>query len=386
VCLYLASLRGRLFLPENVVKELERSFSHDSIYGKETSVESTVTVPPVSVRPQCKYRGLTGCRVPVSQETEARRLIQEMKLLERPGLPVFEVFVRQWLPKVFIKFLLELDGGQQSLTTSASLQLLYSVFTFLKSGGSVFKIRPDLIRSLRDTDIPSLPVELLRAPFEGLQIQVPKGTFAEPAEQLQNIFVGDIPGDRFRVVFVFGEYTNYVNLMTNGQETIKNAMARTRRKSHDEMPAELLQAVKEESMYEDYYSADVFRFAVNCMLYVTCPDADMYQDKTRQHELHQRLQGLKGGQRRDTLLRKLAQERERKIYIVGANIRLSQEYAADLTKSGKSWILKHRCRVRGHWRLQPYGPKNSLRRQKWIRPFFKGPTYAEMVEKGYVVS
>lgn len=33
----------------------------------------------------------------------------------------------------------------------------------------------------------------------------------------------------------------------------------------------------------------------------------------------------------------------------------------------------HRWWVRGHWRSQPYGPKNSQRRPQWIDPHIKGP-------------
>jgi len=34
---------------------------------------------------------------------------------------------------------------------------------------------------------------------------------------------------------------------------------------------------------------------------------------------------------------------------------------------------QRRWMVRGHWRLQPYGPKHSLRRMRWIDPYVKGP-------------
>jgi hypothetical protein len=34
---------------------------------------------------------------------------------------------------------------------------------------------------------------------------------------------------------------------------------------------------------------------------------------------------------------------------------------------------QHRWLVRGHWRLQPYGPQRSLRRPTWIDPYVKGP-------------
>lgn len=32
-----------------------------------------------------------------------------------------------------------------------------------------------------------------------------------------------------------------------------------------------------------------------------------------------------------------------------------------------------RWMVRGHWRLQPYGPRRTLRRAQWIDPYVKGP-------------
>ncbi len=44
---------------------------------------------------------------------------------------------------------------------------------------------------------------------------------------------------------------------------------------------------------------------------------------------------------------------------------------ADRDKDG--WKLGVRVRVRGHFRLQPYGPGASLRRLQWIAPYEKGP-------------
>jgi hypothetical protein len=39
----------------------------------------------------------------------------------------------------------------------------------------------------------------------------------------------------------------------------------------------------------------------------------------------------------------------------------------------EGWTQGVRTLVRGHWRLQPYGPNNSLRKAIWIRPFWRGP-------------
>ena len=42
-------------------------------------------------------------------------------------------------------------------------------------------------------------------------------------------------------------------------------------------------------------------------------------------------------------------------------------------KNGSTVEWSHRWLVRGHWRLQPHGPKRSLRKVIWIDPFIKGP-------------
>lgn len=45
--------------------------------------------------------------------------------------------------------------------------------------------------------------------------------------------------------------------------------------------------------------------------------------------------------------------------------------------SGAGWKLKEKFSVRGHWRNQAHGPKHSLRKLKWIPPYWKGegPTF-----------
>lgn len=322
-----------------------------------------------------------------TQRTSAEKIIRELGLLNKPGFPTFDQFVHEWLPREVLQSFFALDGGKQGPASSAMIQMLYPVLIALKAGNPVFQIKPDLITSLRDTDIPELSIELLKTPFEALRVDVPKNTFAAPAENVQEIYISHIDEDRFRVVFTQGEYSHYVSVSTtNPEQIIKAAIERTMEETLKNTPTELWRQIKEESIYEDYFKADVFRFAVNLMLYVTCSDADMYQDKTKQHEFHRKLQGLKGTQRRATLLRKLAQEKEQKIFIVGANVRLSKEYNAELTESGKKWTLDHKVRVSGHFKNQPCGSRALQRKLIWVAPYFKGPSYAEMIEKKYVVA
>lgn len=319
---------------------------------------------------------------------ELKRIYQNAGLLDRPGWPTFLEFMHEWLPPAFLQTLIESEGGVQTPEVSATLETAYTTFIILKAGSPAYRVSDDLIRALRDTAIPSLRVRQLRTPFEGLTISVPEGTFAHPAHNVNQVFVNCIPGARFRAVFYTDQgYTNYVSMLNDDDDkTILEAIAETEAQDDTMLPKALRKAQDEAKLYTDFFRIDIFRFAVNFALYVTCPDADVYQDKSAQNAIHTKLQGVKGKRRREVLLSKLAAAKEQsKIFIVGANIRLQKEYTAALTESGKRWVLKHRLRVQGHWKMVACGAQRKERVRRWVSPYYKGPSYAEMVEKGYVV-
>ena len=68
---------------------------------------------------------------------------------------------------------------------------------------------------------------------------------------------------------------------------------------------------------------------------------------------------------------------------MGKNVKADKFYDVTPTDEGRK-ILK-RFRVRGHFRNQPYGPERSLVKRRWIKPFWKGPDLAELINSGYVV-
>ena len=47
--------------------------------------------------------------------------------------------------------------------------------------------------------------------------------------------------------------------------------------------------------------------------------------------------------------------------------------------------LQVRFMVRGHWRQQPHGPGGRERKLLWIRPHYKGPDLAAVINKPYLV-
>lgn len=58
-------------------------------------------------------------------------------------------------------------------------------------------------------------------------------------------------------------------------------------------------------------------------------------------------------------------------------------YEAPEASEGKK--LDHRIKVRGHWKSQPHGPGRTLRMDKLIEPYWKGPDAAEIISKPFAV-
>lgn len=67
---------------------------------------------------------------------------------------------------------------------------------------------------------------------------------------------------------------------------------------------------------------------------------------------------------------------EQRVFVIGRPIKLDcrgtlRDYLEGRSK--KSFKITTQFLVHGHWRWQPWGPKNSLRRRQWIEPYWKGP-------------
>ncbi|RLC88661.1 MAG: hypothetical protein DRJ03_01950 [Chloroflexi bacterium] len=321
-----------------------------------------------------------------NQQIFSKKVISAAGLLERAGLPTYAQFVQGWLPSEITVAIAEKVGGVETPIFVAAMQAFYSALIVAKSGDTVFTLSAELIHALRDTEIPDIPVEEVRLPFDGINVDFPRGTLGGPAAEVGRLLMCMVPGDRFRVVYHHDAFTNYVSFLPEEGKTLFQCAASAQEQQHQMLSdPSLVQAFRDAALYADYWKTDMFRLAINTMLYITSPDADVVEDKTQLHEIHAKLQGLKKGRKQEVLLDKLRKAKQRKRYIVGAKFRLAAEYNAALTDKGKKWALQQRVRVMGHWKNQPYGPKSELRRRQWLAPYWKGPSYAEMVEKGYVV-
>jgi hypothetical protein len=299
-------------------------------------------------------------------------------------LPSFKQFVSD-MPEMFFKFLEVTTGSASNMSTVASLEYLYPLTIAHVFGSPQFRLSRDLLILLRDTEVPDVPAELLRLPFPGIILEIPAGTFMKPAHSVTSILIASSKYDeRFRVAYDTGDdNAHFTNFLYNAADTLHGCLRAThmQRAVMDPVIKAEFPDFGKEDIFDDYYRADVFRLALNACLYIACGDADVQRDKREISELHDKLQGLKQGARREHLESLLRKAKQRQVYIVGGGVKLAREYEA---AQGDRKLLV-RFRVRGHFRNQACGEGRLERRLTWIAPHWKGPTYAEMVEKGYLV-
>lgn len=82
--------------------------------------------------------------------------------------------------------------------------------------------------------------------------------------------------------------------------------------------------------------------------------------------------------------------KQRTLYQLGTRVTLDSSMAKsayDFAHKGVSpqWKISTRFTVRGHWKMQAYGPGRKERRRIFVEPYWKGPTMAEEVRRVYEV-
>lgn len=111
---------------------------------------------------------------------------------------------------------------------------------------------------------------------------------------------------------------------------------------------------------------------INSLLYIEYVGTDLFHNvnygvppKILSHA-NAKIPGKKG---RNKFLQKYRSDCR---YIVLGRNSASLGAGSSHTSSSLGAKVSHRYLVRGHWRNQPHGPKNSLRRLTWIQPHWKG--------------
>lgn len=324
---------------------------------------------------------------------EAIRLFNLVQLDAEIGKsPSYEAFTNA-IPESLLAFLgqkmEERSPGTGLLEVTAFMEYLFPIYVAWQARMRTFKLAPDLVSLLRDTEIPDSPIEFLRLPFEGIVIEVEKNTFAKPANHVRKIFLAHTD-ERLRFSYAINNnITQFINVVTKGVKTIHEGIQATRKRS-DEFIKRLTEIdgfeTSDVDSYDDMAGTEIFRVVLNTILYISAP-GDVVLDRTKATEIHNRLQGMKGCSRREKLEAKYKEAKNKYIYICGRSVKLGEGYeiVEGLKKTAEGRKILKKFRVRGHWRHQRHGPKLEKQKLIWIAPHWKGPSFAELVERGYSV-
>ena len=92
-----------------------------------------------------------------------------------------------------------------------------------------------------------------------------------------------------------------------------------------------------------------------------------------------------GDYKKRAIKQKLGARKGSFVYTMPTDLTPRQRRARhEVSETGR--LIHHRFVVRGHWRQQPVGPRQDKKfKLKWIKPYWKGPTTAEVVERVYTM-
>jgi hypothetical protein len=307
------------------------------------------------------------------------------------------------------------DASRQNIETVVRAEqshMLYHKAMWRAHGRRVVVLDPTTYTLLAHTDLPPFPASLLAAPWPSFYIQLPPKAFEFEVYDVRTQHVDrryaegvcvaidyvepDYQGVRELAFMVMGEDEG------DGSEGRNCAFSSIRfapdatldefatidehvSPSIGQREAGLAYADAKYIGHEDL-AVHIPRVIVGLMLYLASehPDvvpidpaprrtfADIRSPQQRAAALAREASTLKHATRLPVL-------------VIGAHlddaaariVRAQIERSGDDSASRKRWTLDHSVWVRGHWRMQAYGPGRAERRATWIRPFMRGPDAAE---------
>ncbi len=134
-----------------------------------------------------------------------------------------------------------------------------------------------------------------------------------------------------------------------------------------------------------------FRILVNSLLYLGSNDADTINCLSPRADIIRKLNNQRFRRQHQKLNKQMQTLSSLNYSLVGSKVgsiiiskpQLDKGTLTDVPSNRKLGI---RFIVRGHWRNQPVGEGRKERRLIWIKPYYKGPEMAELINKPYEVN
>lgn len=142
----------------------------------------------------------------------------------------------------------------------------------------------------------------------------------------------------------------------------------------------------DDAFYTDGLS--FYRIILNAVLYLSSDQAELTAKESPRREIEARAKDIASLVKRRKLLQTAGRYTALDYEEVGASVApiVIQKGEAESSVTGVGGGKLHvRFMVRGHWRQQPHGLGGRERKLLWIRPHFKGPDLATVINKPYLV-
>lgn len=134
----------------------------------------------------------------------------------------------------------------------------------------------------------------------------------------------------------------------------------------------------------------LFRLILNSILYLSSSDPDILQRTSGRFQALVRASAIKSTLKSRKAKQAANKESALDYYSVGENVTPIYVHKNTgnkevISEQGSFKEYAARFIVRGHWHNQPYGHNMTEKKLIWIKPYFKGPEMADLVNRPYIV-
>jgi len=274
-----------------------------------------------------------------------------------------------------------------------TLNIFYQVYHFLKFGKKVFRLTDNLVENLMATEMGKVPADLIRMPFgtiyfsigeQHIQILDPRTGY----HRVTGIFVTtkDINQNLTLLRFLACGKANKASKHTLDDSVYFFQIMLDRTKPLEEAVSVTGDPIEySDEVVKSYYTQikTICHFIFNVLLYIT--SKEFRTDFAYRHAPSIDTSKLKSKSKIRKRNKKANKISKLPYYSIGDEITISVYNKEGLRGDmpiDKKFHYSYRFVVHGHWRH--YTDRNNGK-PKWIKPYYKGPTIGDIVDKNYKV-
>jgi hypothetical protein len=299
-----------------------------------------------------------------------------------------------------------LRGIYRDMDNYSAMHIAITLSCYASHGRRRYEVMPGLAQLLKHTEVRGLKMSDFQMPYNGIFLKVPKSAgLVMPGQKnaLVDSMVGSIVSHPWttgvrRICLIVssdpdaeearkGAYVTDAGLYVDSPWHVIGTPLEDEERIDD-----MLEKVGSDSRSEKSAAEacrDCLKWFINVVLYATMPTAEAVEDFVDKEakQLWNRIQKLdRKSKKRRNLQSKLSAVGTSKMTKLGGSIIVDRTRGYGSGESGPGDKLTVRTLVTGHWRMQPYGPKNLLRKRRWIEPFWRGPEDGPVSLKPHILS